>query len=137
MENVTDEATEATELTPELKTIMQDRQRISTEINGAALADSFITIVQRAEMHAKITGKDHYIAVVDNGIAFFDEDQYNLLVEKTVAEFRVYLAAQDLTDAEREIELDKYASKLVLHYVDHKKFTKEEIQAVQKYKKEQ
>ena len=132
MENTT----EAPELSPELQAIMQDRQRISKEINGAALADSFITIVQGAEMYAKITGKDHYIAVVDNGIAFFDEDQYNLLVEKTVAEFKVYLASQDLTDAEKEIELDKYASRLVLHYIDHKKFTDEEIQAVQKYKNE-
>ena len=124
------------EITPELKIILEDRRRILNEIDSASLADAFITIVQRAEMIAKITSVDQYISIVDNGITFFNEDQYNLLVEKTVAEFKVYLASQDLTDAEKENELDKYASKLVLHYIDHKKFTKEEIQAVQQYKKE-
>jgi len=124
------------ELTPELKKILSDRTRISKEINGSALADAFITIVQRAEMHAKLTQKDHYVAVVDNGIAFFDEDQYNLLVEKTIVDFRKYLDTQDLTETQQEIEIDKYASKLVLHYIDVKKFSKEEIENVQQYKNE-
>ena len=115
-----------------LLNVMKDRQKIADKINGKAISDAFITIVQRAEMHSMVQGKDYYITTVENGIAFFPEEEYEKLVEKTIFDLRKYLATKNLSDADIEKEVDAYAANLVIHYVDFKSFTDEEVQACRK-----
>lgn len=136
-ENV--ENVEETEISPEeqahrdmLLNVMKERQKIADKINGATISDAFITIVQRAEMHSMVQGKDYYITTVENGIAFFSEEEYEKLVEKTIFDLRKYLATKNLSDSDMEKEVDAYAANLVIHYIDFKSFTDEEVQACRK-----
>ena len=112
-----------------LKEVMIARQSIAQKLNGQKISDAFITIIQRAEMHSMVHGVDYYVTTVENGIAFFNEEQYNKLVEKTIADLRLYLAKQKITEESMENEVDSYAANLVIHYVDFKSFTDEEIQS--------
>ncbi|RLA81357.1 MAG: hypothetical protein DRG78_09325 [Epsilonproteobacteria bacterium] len=109
--------------------IINDRKVIADKIDGKKVTDSILTIVQRAEMHSKVHGKDYYITTVENGIAFFDEDHYEQLTEKTILDLRTYLASRGIVDDAQEIEVDKYAANLVIHYIDFKSFSEEEVQS--------
>lgn len=146
MENQTTETVEVanpevaetveTELTPEqkehqelLKQVMENRQKVAAKINGQKVSDAFITIIQRAEMHSMVHGVDYFVTTVENGIAFFNEADYEKLVEKTLADLRLYLAKQGLEGDAIETEVDAYAANLVIHYVDFKSFSDEEVQA--------
>lgn len=110
--------------------IVKERQKIAEKINGQAVSDAFITIIQRAEMHSILQKKDYYIATVENGIGYFAEEDYEKLVEKTLLDLRKYLAQTDLTEEQIENEVDSYAANLVIHYIDYKAFTEEEKQSV-------
>lgn len=123
------------ELTPEqkehqelLKQVMENRQRVAAKVNGQKVSDAFITIIQRAEMHSMVHGVDYFVTTVENGIAFFNEADYEKLVEKTLADLRLYLAKQGLDGESIEREVDAYAANLVIHYVDFKSFSEEEVQ---------
>ena len=131
-----DENVQEVELTEEqlahqetLKQVMAERQRIAGKINGQKVSDAFITIIQRAEMHSMVHGVDYFVTTVENGIAFFNETDYDKLVEKTLADLRLYLAKQGVEGEAAENEVDAYAANLVIHYVDFKSFTDEEVQA--------
>lgn len=112
-----------------LKEVMVARQNIAQKLNGQKISDAFITIIQRAEMHSMVHGVDYFVTTVENGIAFFNQTEYDKLVEKTIADLRLYLAKQNITEAEMEDEVDSYSANLVIHYIDFKSFSDEEVQA--------
>ena len=133
--NDTPEAEAEVELTPEqlahqetLKQVMINRQRVASKIDGQKVSDAFITIIQRAEMHSMVHGEDYFVTTVENGIAFFNEKNYEQLVEKTLSDLRLYLAKQGIDGPTIENEVDAYAANLVIHYVEFKSFTDDEVQ---------
>jgi len=110
-----------------LEKFRKDRHLIAEKINSQAFSDAVITVVQRAETQAMIRKKDYYITTVENGIAFFDEEEYNKFLDKTLFDLRKYLATKELKADELERQVDSYAANLVLHYIDYKLFTEEQI----------
>lgn len=123
------------ELTKEqevLKDIIRERQEIAEKINGKKVSDAILTVVQRAEMFSKVHGKDFYITTVENGIAFFPEEEYEKLTSKTITDLRSYLTEKGITGPEQETEVDNYAANLVIHYIDFKSFSDDEVQEARK-----
>lgn len=120
------------EMPEEIKELIAERQAIADKVDTVKISDSVLTMIQRAEMHSILKKEDFYITTVENGIAFFNEESYTKLVEKTISDLRTFLDGKNLPKEEVEVEVDKYAANLVIHYVDYKLFTDEQKDKVYK-----
>ena len=118
------------DLPQEVQELLIKRQEIADKVDSAKFSDAMLTMVQRAEMHAVLKQTDMYITTVENGIAFFTEEEYEKLVETTILDLRKFLSNKELTDAQIEDEVDAYAANLVIHYIDHKAFSDDEVKQV-------
>ena len=119
------------DLPEDVQALLIKRQKIADKVDSAKFSDAMLTMVQRAEIHAILKQTDMYITTVENGIAYFTEEEYEKLVESTILDLRKFLSVKDLTESQIEDEVDSYAANLVIHYIDHKSFSDDEVQEVQ------
>ena len=122
VENVENVETEENESTKRAKLIQLDRQRIVESLDIYGVVDSLVSVIQRAEMLAVTNKTDYFVCVIEDGIVYMPEEQYNMHVDKTIENLREYLETlDDISEDDKNTYVDKYASDMVLYFVDHNK----------------
>jgi len=118
------------ELDPEIQNVILERQKIIAKVDQEKFTSALVTMIQRAEMHSILKECDMYIVTVENGIAFFNDEDYDKLVAGSIADLRIFLNEKNIAAAEIDNEVDRFASNLIIHYIDYKKFSSEEKEKV-------
>lgn len=119
-ENTTEMSNEKQEL---LETILLERKRLYDKLDVSKITDSFISLIQRAEVFAVLHKRDFFIVAAENGLVIMSDEDYEAHAEKATLSLNTFLDNNGIVGEARENEIEVFNQNLVIQFIDHKEIS--------------
>jgi len=103
---------------------MTNNKKIIEELDKPLIMNTVVNMVIRAKFLANLDKSDYYIVATNTGINILPEKEYLKFNEQQLREFRYFLENDKCSAIDKnsiDDEIDKFASDLIIKYIDHKK----------------